>query len=101
MCCEYTGGYWEFIELENGGKYLYPVGDKALKVSNPNNYSAHVMSAKAAGICVTLITLSFYAMKAHERGDDEERDKLATLEYKLYQYARELDEFSSIRSIID
>ena len=60
LCAEYTGGYWEFVELSNGGFFVYPriVGDLDLVWSG--NFFEGKASAKVAGIIVTIFTLSSY-----------------------------------------
>ncbi|MDC5711138.1 antirestriction protein [Vibrio europaeus] len=101
FCGDYDGGFWEFVELDNGGKFLFPKGEKTWNISNPYNHASFELSAEAAGVCITLVTYSFYAMTAWEKGDQEEVDKLAKLEQQLYQYAMQLDEFNRIECILD
>jgi hypothetical protein len=101
MCEDYDGAYWEFVELDNGGKFLYPLGKETWFLINANTQESHELSAIAAGICVTLVTLSYYAMSAWERGDQEELNKLSNLEHQLYQFSIQGDEAEAIRAIVD
>nr|WP_012219826.1 antirestriction protein [Vibrio sp. 23023]ABX77014.1 Hypothetical protein BMSA_0028 [Vibrio sp. 23023] len=101
MCEDYDGAYWEFVELDNGGKFLYPRGKDIWHLVNSTTQESHDLSAEAAGICVTLITLSYYAMNAWEQEDQIELNKLAILEQQLYQYAMQLSEADNIRNIIN
>ena len=53
----YHGGYWEFLELSNGGFYMRPPeGTCELRIYS-NGFSGH-MSADAAGITVCLFAFS-------------------------------------------
>ena len=56
-CPSYTGGYWDFYELSNGGCYLAPNGELRI-IENPENYFSDTVSADAAGIIITLYTMS-------------------------------------------
>ena len=59
---EYTGGYWQFYELDNGGFYMAPEGD-TFRFSVESNGCQGTLSADAAGITVCLFAyshLSFY-----------------------------------------
>lgn len=54
---EYTGGYWNFYELDNGGFYMSPDTDEPFRVDCMNGYTG-TMSADAFGICVCLYAFS-------------------------------------------
>jgi hypothetical protein len=51
---DYQGGFWTFVELEKGGFYAYPYGDKEFRVSVDTNGYEGTMSAKAFGIGVSI-----------------------------------------------
>jgi hypothetical protein len=53
----YTGGYWHFYELSNGGFYMAPELDTARMVIASNGFEDE-MSGDAAGITVCLFTFS-------------------------------------------
>ena len=53
----YSGGYWEFYSLSNGGFYMAPGSDKPFKVSCENGYEG-TLSADALGITVCLYAYS-------------------------------------------
>lgn len=56
---KYTGGYWEFVELSNGGMFMYPlVGYKKVFLENNMNMNSAELSPRAAGVAVCLIVLS-------------------------------------------
>ena len=57
LAAGYTGGYWEMMELSNGGGYLFPTGEPLL-IEQPSNDFRGTVSADAAGIIVTLYVLS-------------------------------------------
>jgi Antirestriction protein len=58
---EYTGGYWHFYDLSNGGFYMAPTMEPA-SFHVPSNGFTGTMTGDAAGITVCLFvfgTLSF------------------------------------------
>ena len=64
---DYSGGYWEFYELSNGGAYMAPTGIKFIKVDSPNGFSAN-LSGEAAGIVACLFAFSNLSFKYPEIG---------------------------------
>lgn len=59
LLTDYKGGYWDFIEVNNGAFYMIPPfkHEWKLEVTSPNG--AHLsVSRDAAGIIVMLFTLS-------------------------------------------
>lgn len=60
----YTGGYWEFIELSNGGFYMQPsLGRGSVRVNNEGNQYSGEVSEDAAGIIATLFGLYYLAIE--------------------------------------
>jgi hypothetical protein len=60
----YSGGYWLFYELSNGGFYMAPAAPDQLRVEvNGNGFGGNV-SADAAGIIATLFALGQLASEA-------------------------------------
>lgn len=61
LCREYSGGYWTFWALSNGGCFLSPSeGCYALRC--PNGYGG-AFPAEAAGVVVTLYALSLLSFR--------------------------------------
>lgn len=58
ICSSYTGGYWHFYELSNGGFYLAPDMDELLPIFIESNGYDGLLSADAAGIITTLYVLN-------------------------------------------
>ena len=54
---DYTGGYWEFYRLSNGGFYMAPNSGSYLPVACRNGYEG-VLSADALGITACLYAYS-------------------------------------------
>jgi len=54
---EYTGGYWEFHDLSNGGFYMAPQHETELTVSCENGFEGK-LSPDAFGIAVCLYAFS-------------------------------------------
>ena len=97
LCEGYTGGYWEFYELSNGGFYMAPRSLETLFMSNPMNHFSGEMSNQAAGITVCLFTLNALSFSA----DDKDRDYLIDHYYRLWDYGSSLEEGHLILNAID
>lgn len=61
MCPDYRGGYWEFFTLSNGGFYMAPAAERAFVLTCEGNGVRGEVSADAAGIVATLMTLNCLA----------------------------------------
>ncbi|MDN4697400.1 antirestriction protein [Vibrio parahaemolyticus] len=64
---DYSGGYWEFVTLSNGGKFAYPEMGEPVAVNNDYNCASASLSKEAAGICIWIIMLGNCAMSAYQR----------------------------------
>ena len=56
LCADYSGGYWDFFDLSNGGCYLAPNG-REYALAAPNGFEA-VVSANVAGLIASLYAFS-------------------------------------------
>ena len=54
----YSGGYWEYIELSNGGFYMSLNSDQSFRVDVDSNCFEGTMSANAASLVANLFTYS-------------------------------------------
>ena len=54
----YTGAYWSFFELSNGGFYMAPCGERTFRMVVDTNGFEGELSADAAGITVCLFAFS-------------------------------------------
>ncbi|EHH1077496.1 antirestriction protein [Vibrio parahaemolyticus] len=98
---EYHGAYWEFVTLDNGGKFAYPVISAPVTLDNPHNYSSGEFSPEAAGMCIWLIALSICAFAASETNDVAEMETFSRYHVSLMEYAREHSEWENIAHVID
>ena len=57
LSAEYSGGYWHFYQLSNGGFYMAPHTGHQFKVSAENGFEG-VMSADAFGVTCCLYAYS-------------------------------------------
>jgi hypothetical protein len=57
MAEDYTGGYWDFFTLSNGGFYMAPAEDRIFHVKCQNMYEGD-LSADALGITACLYAYS-------------------------------------------
>ena len=58
LCPDYNGGFWDFIDLSNGGFYLRLVTDKPLTIHVDGNGFSGELSADAASIVVCLFAIN-------------------------------------------
>ncbi|MFO0701181.1 MAG: antirestriction protein [Nitrospira sp.] len=65
LCLTYTGGYWHFYDLSNGGCYLAPSQASYSLMHTGNDFDATV-SGDAAGIIVSLFTFSHLSFTLEE-----------------------------------
>jgi hypothetical protein len=64
---EYTGGYWTFFELSNGGFYMAPECESRFLVCVDTNGFREAMSADAAGITSCLFALSHLSFQVRNQ----------------------------------
>ena len=91
---QYTGGYWTFRELSNGGFYLAPHSDTGFRICVESNCFEGEMSADAAGITACLFALSHLSF-------DMEDDCIATHFHYLRDFAISHAEANTILAAID
>lgn len=91
----YTGGFWIFAEVSNGGFYMAPRLDETFDVVADNGFSG-AMSAEALGITACLYAysnLSFGEGKFGEICDEHY--------HLLFEFAMQYPEAVAIRAAID
>jgi hypothetical protein len=91
---DYNGGFWDFYELNDQPLYLVPPEKDRYRIACDTNGFEGEVSADAAGIIVTLFTLSHMSFKAHS-------DHLADSYQRLFDFACEHPEASAILGAID
>lgn len=62
---DYSGGFWHFFELSNGGFYMAPTLD-TLRVCIPSNGFEGQMTGDAAGITACLFAFSLLSFEYRE-----------------------------------
>ena len=58
LCPSYRGGYWDYVELSNGGAFMYPAGVDAFEFTVEGNGFHGTVSAEVAGIIATTFALN-------------------------------------------
>jgi hypothetical protein len=91
---DYTGGYWHFYELSNGGFYMAPELETARLVIASNRFEDQ-MSGDAAGITVCLFAFS------HLSFEHREVEAFARHFHRLRDFAVEHGERQKIFGAID
>lgn len=93
LCRQYDGGYWDFIDLSNGGFYLRLVSEKPVALFVDGNGFEGELSADAASIVVCMFAINALMFNgAHELEDAY---------YALREYALQHPERRLILDAID
>jgi hypothetical protein len=82
MAEEYTGGYWHFWTLSNGGFYMAPAEDKVFHVKCRNMYEGD-LSGDALGITACLYAYSNLSFSLSDIAEDYARQYHLLREYML------------------
>jgi len=93
-CKGYTGGYWNFYHLSNGGFFMAWNTDTQVHVVNEMNYCDETMSAEAASIGANLYALSGVSFESHD-------PKIGAHYAALYEFMGEHEEARKIFRFID
>jgi hypothetical protein len=93
LCKDYTGGYWDYYELSNGGFFMAPSSATEWFFVCPNRFEGS-LSAVAAGIVACLYALGNLL-------DESSPDSIIEQYYLMEDYARHLQEWPLIRRAID
>jgi hypothetical protein len=91
---DYSGGFWNFYTLSNGGFYMAPDYNNPMRVSVNGNGFEGELSADAAGIVANLFALSHLAAKT-------ENDRIIELYHLLREFAFDHPESRKILMAID
>jgi len=91
---QYAGGYWNYLELSNGGFYMAPTQDTPFNVGVDTNGFEEQMSADAMGITACLFALSHLSFQI-------QHESIASHFHQLREYALEHAEASVILAAID
>lgn len=92
---DYTGGYWQFHELGNGGMYLAPRFDTEFAICCENGFEGK-LSPDALGI-----TACLYAFSHLSFGDDRLAQTCAEQYHLLREYVFEHPEAKAILRATD
>lgn len=84
---EYQGGYWHFVNLSNGGFYLYPdeSDDFRFSVNSPNYFSAN-LSPKGFGVYLTMLMLNQLSWFFYDKNRPALSQRANELYYALQAY---------------
>lgn len=94
LCPDYDGGFWDFLDLTNGGFYMRLRVDDDLRIAVPDgNGFDGVLSADAAGIVATLFALNHLAWQG--------APAMVQAYDRLRAYAEQHPECGSILAAID
>lgn len=97
---DYTGGFWDFYELSNGGFFMRPAGEKQHAIGRadigwPENGYTGTMSSEAAGITACLFALCDVSARVPDP------DRIADHFHLLRDYAADHAEAGEIFAAID
>lgn len=93
LCPDYTGGYWEFFDLSNGGCYITPRGESYV-LRAPNGFEGTV-TGEVAGLIASLYAFSHLSFKF------ESEEVFAERYHQLRDFALDHAEAATILEAID
>jgi hypothetical protein len=93
---DYSGGFWQFYTLSNGGFYMAPAGDRRFHVICENQFEGD-LSADALGITVCIFAFSHLSFS----GPDAFADICSDHYYWLREYMMEHPEAEAILKATD
>ena len=93
LCPAYAGGYWNFVELSNGGAYMVPGGAEIFDLCVEGNGFEGRVSADAAGVIATTFALNGLIWQGH--------DKLGEKYEQLLDYISHHPDQIAIRRALD
>ena len=91
---DYSGGFWDYYTLSNGGFYMAWDAEKTLKMENLGNYFDEEMSAEAASIASNLMVQNAFAWQI-------EAERFSEYFHQLRDYAIQHPEAGKILGFID
>jgi hypothetical protein len=91
----YSGGYWHFYRLSNGGFYMAPKLDGEFQIVADNGFTG-ILSAEALGITACLYTYSNLSF-----GEGKFGEACGEHYHWLYEFAMLHGEAGAIRAAID
>ncbi len=95
LAADYSGGYWEFFSLSNGGMYAAPRGDTTFNVCCQNGFESK-LSANALGL-----TAYLYAYSELSFGEGAFGDLCATQYHLVREYMFQHKEVKAILRAVD
>jgi hypothetical protein len=93
LCPTYRGGFWNYVELSNGGAFMYPSGVESFAISVDGNGFSSTVGAEVAGIIATAFALNNMLW----RGGDSLTEKYE----QLLEFIGEHPESVAIRRALD
>lgn len=99
----YTGGFWQFITLSNGGAFLQPSLRKptfTLPLDSTNGERVD-LSPEGIGIVCTLFALSHLAFALHDERRNRDADLIVTRYEQVREYASQHAEAALIDAAIN
>ena len=93
LCPTYRGGFWNYVELSNGGAFLYPSGVETFEIKVDGNGFSGTVRAEVAGIIATAFALNNMLWRGW--------DSLAEKYEQLLEFIGEHAESATIRRALD
>lgn len=97
---DYSGGFWQFYELTNGGFYMSLDSEKELTFENDDNYFSESVDADTMSIIINLYVYNHLSFKYYE-SDVESAERFIRLYSLLLEYAKQHQQASTIFRAID
>ena len=87
LCPAYAGGYWNFVELSNGGGYMVPSGAETFDLCVEGSGFEDRVSADAAGVTATAFALNGLIWRGHDKLGEKYEQLLAYISHHPDQIA--------------
>ena len=93
LCPSYRGGFWNYMELSNGGAFMFPAGVDQFEIKVDGNGFDRKVGAEVAGIIATAFALNGMLWRGH--------DSLTEKYEQLLDFISEHPESATIRRALD
>jgi len=93
LCSAYNGGYWNYMELSNGGAFMFPAGVDQFEIKVDGNGFDRKVGAEVAGIIATAFALNGMLWRGH--------DSLTEKYEQLLEFISQHPESATIRRALD
>lgn len=100
LCKDYDGGYWEFIELDNGSFFIYPDFGGVKQCSCAENWAEGQLDGRVLGVICTMLALNHLSWMLYEK-DLKSAEIANKLYFQLRDWVYRDETGDAIRAVSD